>query len=303
MANNKKRFKSLKKMNTIAETEGGNFGNYGEDNGGGTPVGGKYGGRDGRVGWEKRVSAGETNGTRDSQPRTSDGKFTYNSVNGKETEYDGRGKTVNPLLTGGKNGIMIDDVKQQFANHSGEYYEKFRGTFYVKGSKKVAEGKGKYIIRISGEDVIEIARYSIDAKSELFKGKSKKGVVSEANVWDQVAKGRRTSHDNLSIKEAKKQGEEKFSKYDGQVDDKLIEITKYKGAKVKEAVSRLAKAVTATKSDKSAFSDKDMKKIEAMKKLAKANGTSIDDRDPAAILQIANEVFGDDGDDGDDNNE
>ena len=85
MAKTQRFKKQLKAKPSIKDTEGGNFGGYEEALGGGTPKGGIWGGRDGRVGWDNRVKAGET-GHREEQPRTSDGKFTYNSVNGKETE-------------------------------------------------------------------------------------------------------------------------------------------------------------------------------------------------------------------------
>lgn len=213
-------------MGMIKDTEGGNFGGYSEELGGGTPVGGHFGGESGRVGWDKRGRPGH----REEQPRTNDGKFTYNSVNGKETVYDGRGKTVNPLLTGGKNGVYIDDVKDkqgnvvqqgvksQFQQKSGSLYDQYKGKFYQQKSMMASkEGKKKYVIKLSANDIWECAKYSINAKTgEFDTSKSSKaqkaGLTAEAHNWDETKKGAPGKLGQAAKKEAKQTQAEQFVK-------------------------------------------------------------------------------------------
>lgn len=198
--------KKFKKMASIKETEGGNFGNYEEYNGGGSPKGGIWGGRNGRVGWDERQKQGEVSESehRENQPRTSDGKFTYNSVNGKETKYDGRGETVNPLLTGGKNGIKIDDVKNEFQAKSGNLYDKYKDKWYQKGSMKVTKEGKKYVIKISSDDIWEIARKSFDISKGEFGGESK--------TFEQTKAGAPGKFGTAAKAEAKKTGQEQYVK-------------------------------------------------------------------------------------------
>lgn len=68
------------------------FGEYTEATGGGTPI---------PKGKTKEDMEGKPGFHRVSQPRDEDGKFTYNSANGKELEYGpSRGTTVPPFLRG-----------------------------------------------------------------------------------------------------------------------------------------------------------------------------------------------------------
>lgn len=195
----------FKRMGGIKETEDGGFGTYSEEKGGGSPKGGIWGGTNGRVGWSKRENMGEVlqGEHREDQPRTDDGKFTYNSVNGKETKYESRGKTVNPLLTGGKNGIKIDEARRQFAAKSGELYEKYKDKWYVKGSEKIVKEGRKFKTVVAQHDVFEIARVSFDIKKGAF--------TYEDEAWSEKGKvGARSKAEKAARAEARKSGAETF---------------------------------------------------------------------------------------------
>lgn len=196
--------KSNFKKISIKDTEGGNFGNYEEGKGGGTPRGGVWGGKSGRVGWDERDKSGELpqGAHREEQPRTKDGKFTYNSVNGKETKYESRGETVNPLLTGGKNGVKIEDAKKEFSDKSGSLYDQYKDKWYQKGSELIQKEGRKYKVSISANDIWEIARVSFNVQ--------KGGFEYEAENFDKAKKGRRSNPELISIKEAKKNKGETF---------------------------------------------------------------------------------------------
>lgn len=204
----------FKKLAAIKDTEGGNFGNYKEGNGGGTPRGGVWGGQNGRVGWSEREKSGELpNGAhREEQPRTKDGKFTYNSVNGKETKYESRGETVNPLLTEGQNGIYINDVdkrgkvhdgvKSQFARKSGSLYDKYKDKWYRKGDELATKEGKKFKIKLSANDIWEIARVSFDIKKGAFN--------YEQENWDESKKGRHSKDEKAAMQGAKKANQAQF---------------------------------------------------------------------------------------------
>lgn len=195
---------NFKKLTPIKDTEGGNFGGYEEANGGGTPRGGVWGGKDGRVGWGEREKAGELpqGAHREEQPRTNDGKFTYNSVNGKETKYESRGKTVNPLLTGGENGVKIEDVKNEFKNKQGSLYDKYKDKWYQKGSELITKEGRKYSVKISANDIWEIARVSFDINKGAFN--------YESENFDETKLGRRSKDEKASIQQAKQNKGETF---------------------------------------------------------------------------------------------
>lgn len=183
----------------IQETKGGNFGKYDEGNGGGTPIGGIYGGGHGRGIWKKAGSPGH----RESQPRTSDGKFTYNSVNGKTiSTEESRGKTVNPLLTGGVNGIKIDDVEKEFANKSGAYWDKYKDKWYNKGGEIVLGAEGK--TRVAADAIWEVAKRKYDEVEGEFK--------EESTVFSQVKSGRKSLDEKAAAQKAQKTGKETFVK-------------------------------------------------------------------------------------------
>ena len=195
---------NFKKMTSIKDTEGGDFGKYDESKGGGTPRGGVWGGKDGRVGWDEREKSGELpqNAHREDQPRTNDGKFTYNSTNGKETKYESRGKTVNPLLTGGENGIKIEDAKKEFANKQGSLYDKYKDKWYQKGSELITKEGKKYSVKLADNDIWEIARVSFNIQ--------KGGFEHEAENFQQTKTGRRSKFEKTAIQQAKQNKGETF---------------------------------------------------------------------------------------------
>lgn len=208
----------FKKIPKIAETQGSNFGNYSEANGGGSPKGGVWGGQSGRVGWENRKQAGEVKEgeSRKEQPRDKAGHFTYNSVNGKETLYPGRGDTVNPLLTGGDGTIHISDVvdkrtgqtkqgiKSQFAQKSGAYYDKWKSVFYQKGSELITKQGKKFTTKLASDDVWEIGRRNWDAKKGEFK--------DEGKTFEKGKVGAPSKAQKQAMAFAKKNKEETFVK-------------------------------------------------------------------------------------------
>ena len=182
----------------IKDTEGGNFGGYDEYNGGGSPKGGIWGGTNGRVGWKKRENMGEVKQSehRQGQPRTNDGKFTYNSVNGKETKYESRGETVNPLLTGGKNGVKISDVEAQFKAKKGTLYDKYKNDWYERGSERVSKDGRKYKVQLANDAIWNIAKRSFDVSKGEFTG--------ESTTFAESKKGARGKDEKAAIAEARK---------------------------------------------------------------------------------------------------
>lgn len=184
--------KNFKKMTSIKDTEGGNFGGYKENLGGGTPVGGVWGGPSGRVGWDERGRPGH----RQEQPRTKDGKFTYNSVNGKETIYESRGKTVNPLLTGGENGVYIDEMEKQFSEKKGNLYEKYKGKLWQRNAELITKEGSKYKVKLSNESIWNIARKSFDISKGEFTG--------ESSTFETSKSGRHGKEEKAAIAEARK---------------------------------------------------------------------------------------------------
>lgn len=190
----KKKFKKK----TIKEEygESGGFGSYSESNGGGTPRGGIYGGKSGRVGWDSRKNSESmpAGAHRESQPRTSDGKFTYNSVNGKELAPSSdptRGKTVNPLLTGGENGISIDTVEQQFSQEYGSYWNKYKDKWYRKGGEIVGKD---FKVHIAAESIWNIAKDKFDKVKGEF--------VKEKGSFDETKKGRASVEEKAAKQKA-----------------------------------------------------------------------------------------------------
>ena len=198
---------AFKKKGGIKDTENSGFGAYDEGRGGGSPKGGIWGGQSGRVGWDNRERAGEvTQGEhREDQPRDAGGRFTYNSVNGKETKYESRGKTVNPLLLGdkGKKSVLIEDVKKEFANKQGSLYNKFKDKWYQKGSEMITKDGRKFKTVISENDIWEIARVSFDV--------NKGGFTYEDENW-KTKTGRRSMAEKAARAEARQKGEETFVK-------------------------------------------------------------------------------------------
>lgn len=195
MAN--KNFKKKK----IQDTEDSGFGTYQEGiGGGGSPKPKNPAQRAPGVNSDYRSSNNDT-----MQPRTDDGKFTYKSVNGESInpKYGkSRGTTVNPLLTGGENGIQISDVEEQFDKQQGEYWDKYKDSWYQKGSEMVLPGKGKkdFHTRVAGEAIWNVATKRYDKVKGEFE--------SESQVFSETKKGRTSNAAKAAIQKAKKTGEE-----------------------------------------------------------------------------------------------
>ena len=200
----------------IEETENSGFGNYMESTGGGKPFS-TSNTRTTRENGKYRQANNDTE-----QARTSDGKFTYKSVNGKsiDPKYGpSRGKTVNPLLTGGVNGIKIEDVQQQFDTKKGDYWDKYKDKWYRKGSLKVGTD---HKTRVAGEDIWEIARQRYDEVAKEFGGKiewddsTKEWVATEkgkeSETFSEVKKGRKSESEKAAATTAQKTGEDTFVK-------------------------------------------------------------------------------------------
>lgn len=167
----------------IQETEGLNtgFGDYEESTGGGKPF--EAGNSNTRTTRENGKTRQANNPTTN-QPRTEDGKFTYKSVNGKsiDPKYGpSRGVTVPPTLTGGQNGIKIEDVEKQFGTKSGAYWDKYKDNWYNVGGKIVTVGLST---KISAKAIWDMAK-EYDSSLGEYKGesenwKTKAGVKSKA---------------------------------------------------------------------------------------------------------------------------
>lgn len=177
----------------IQDTAGSGFGQYKEGVGGGASPNGKSSPADHGhgVNSDYRQDNNET-----MQPRTGDGKFTYKSVNGEsiDPKYGpSRGKTVNPLLTGGQNGIMIDDVVNDFAAQKGNYWDKYKDSWYQKGSEVVTTGDFK--VHVSAEAIWDVAKRRYDKVTGEFEG--------EHDVFGETKKGRRGKEEKAAIQQAR----------------------------------------------------------------------------------------------------
>lgn len=188
----------------IQDTENSGFGEYNEGVGGGgspEPIDPNKHGHG--VNSDYRQANNDT-----MQPRTSDGKFTYKSVNGQsiDPKYGpSRGKTVNPLLTGGENGIKISDVEQQFYNEKGALWDKFKDKWYQKGSEYALMSQGKHhkagwTTRVAGDTIWNVGKRRYDKIKGEFTGESK--------VFSQGKKGARTGEEQQAIQKAQQTGEE-----------------------------------------------------------------------------------------------
>ena len=189
----KKNFQKKK----IQDTENSGFGKYQEEvGGGGSPQAKDPHQRAPGVNSDYRKSNNDT-----MQPRTDDGKFTYKSVNGKpiDPKYgESRGKTVNPLLTGGKNGVKIEDVENDFYNKSGTYWNKYKDKWYQKGSEMVTNSDLK--VRVAADAIWNVAKRRYDTVKGEFE--------NESHTFDEVKKGRHGIEEQAAIQQAKKQGAE-----------------------------------------------------------------------------------------------
>lgn len=200
------------KGGSIAKTKDGNFGKYEENTGGGEVVHADSKGS--RGAWER---GGKKEKREDSQPRTADGKFTYNSANGKplkeisKVNGKSRGTTVNPVLTGGVNGVHFKHTsynteKDRFDT---EKWKKWADehNWYNRGTEIVGyDGK----IKLAPERLEVLAQEYIDGKFGYYKYDkygNKKGTETE-DVKDWSSKpGRHADEEKSAIERAKTKGE------------------------------------------------------------------------------------------------
>lgn len=181
----------------IQDTDGSGFGKYQEGVGGGGSLEAKN---------PKQRAPGVNSSYRKQnndtmQPRTDDGKFTYKSVNGQsiDPKYGpSRGKTVNPLLTGGENGVKIEDVETQFANKGGSYWNKYKDSWYQKGSEIVTAGDFK--VRVAAETIWNVAKRKYDAVKGEFEG--------ESSIFAETKKGRYGKEERAAKQKAQASGAE-----------------------------------------------------------------------------------------------
>ena len=162
------------------------FGHYKTGTGGGEPMGEwstKYP-AGGRGVWKEKYD--EEPKREEGQPRTDDGKFTYNAVNGKplkeisKVHGHSRGTTVSPEITGGKNGVHYykdkyhtervdgEDVKKSLEEALGDYdtADKIYKTFFKRSAEVIGfDGKVKY----APKDFIEIYQ-QYDAEKGKYVG-------------------------------------------------------------------------------------------------------------------------------------
>lgn len=197
----------------IQDTEESGFGDYQESTGGGHPFkAGDSNTRTTRANGKLREQENDTK-----QPRDKYGHFTYKSVNGKaiDPKYGpSRGKTVNPLLTGGDGTIKIDDVKGQFAAKSGAYWDKYKDKWYQKGSELVLTDMKT---KVSGKDIWDVGKERYDTvkgeftgESSVFSSKSGKSSQEEKAAKSEVAKTGKQAYvynPDKSIKKYVKKGE------------------------------------------------------------------------------------------------
>lgn len=194
----------------IQDTKNSNFGHYSEDTGGGIPF--DKGNTNTRTTQENGKLRKANNDTM--QPRTDDGKFTYKSVNGQSInpKYGpSRGKTVNPLLTEGENGIYIDDVESQFANKKGKYWDKYKDKWYQGGGEYMLMSQGKhhkadFATRVAGDAIWNVAKRIYNKVTGEFGGIIGEG--KESDVFKQGKKGARTAEEQAAYQKAQQTGEE-----------------------------------------------------------------------------------------------
>ena len=228
------------KKEKLQDTDKSGFGKYGEATGGGASPNPQKPGTHGHgVNSDYRQANNDTN-----QPRTEDGKFTYKSVNGKsiDPKYGpSRGKTVNPLLTGGVNGLYIDDlvddkgnllqegVKSQFAKQSGAIWNKYKDKWYQKGGEMSLSSKGQhhkegFSTRVSAMAIWEVGRLiyneklgefggDIEFEHKLGNGGIKQGSgyggISEGKeLFAKGKKGARTAEESQAFQKAQASGQE-----------------------------------------------------------------------------------------------
>lgn len=196
----------------IQETEGGGFGEYKESVGGGHVF---------AAGDSNTRTTRENGKTREKenpstkQPRDKFGHFTYKSANGQEIDPKygpSRGKTVNPVLTGGDGTIKIDEVEKQFSQEKGAYWDKFKSKWYEKGGEIVS---GDLKTKVAADAVWNVAKeYNKDlgefkGEGEVFSSKSGKKSKEEAAATQKAKKEGKYQY----VYSKDKSGEDKIKSY------------------------------------------------------------------------------------------
>ncbi|MCR4661701.1 MAG: hypothetical protein K5765_06880 [Clostridia bacterium] len=183
----------------IQETQGSGFGQYQEGVGGGaSPQPLKPGTHGHGVNSDHRKANNDTQ-----QPRDNQGHFTYKSVNGQSInpKYGpSRGKTVNPLLTGGDGTIKISDVEQEFSAKSGSIWDKYKDKWYQKGSEFILQDGKKWKTHVAGETVWEVGKRRYDK----VKGEFEK----ESSVFDEIKSGAPSKEEKTARQLAQSSGSE-----------------------------------------------------------------------------------------------
>lgn len=215
------------KVKKLQETEGMNtgFGNYHEDTGGGHPF--EAGNSNTRT-TKENGKMRQAENPKTNQPRTSDGKFTYKSVNGKsiDPKYGpSRGVTVPPTLTNGENGVYIKEsyythdvynndgkkihkkgelieksthnVEEDFGKKSGSYWDKYKNKWYKEGGEVVTTGLST---KIASKAVWEQEKEYSEELGE-YEG--------ESSHWKSKS-GKKSKEEEAASELVKEKGEQQF---------------------------------------------------------------------------------------------
>lgn len=193
---NKNKKTHVKKLQEIKDS---GFGEYKESTGGGHPF--EAGNSNTRTTQENGKLRKSENAGKTDQPRDRGGHFTYKSVNGKsiDPKYGpSRGKTVNPLLTGGDGTIKIEDVEKEFKKESGAYWDKYKDKWYKKGGKVITEGLST---QVSASTIWELAKKKYDTVKGEFEG--------ESENWSTKG-GKKSATEKEAIEKVQETGEQQY---------------------------------------------------------------------------------------------
>lgn len=152
-----------------------------------------------------------TNEKRDpDQPRTSDGKFTYNAVNGKplkdisKSHNESRGTTIPPTLTGGVNGVRYYKGKE---DKNGHVTRDFEGGRVYDADERASRATGMSIEEIykKGDSIVTFdgkiktaTRDMIESAMEFVANKGAEGKLTGALA---EAKDAKTKEEKEAIAE------------------------------------------------------------------------------------------------------
>jgi len=263
----------------------GKKGSYQENTGGGHPF--KAGDSNTRTtGANGKIRQAEND---TDQPRTKDGKFTYNAVNGKDVKYEQRGKTVPPTLTGGRNGVYINEEdKKETAISAEAFFDKKEYQPFFEGDKVAFEGKVKTLkvddFKVAqgyGEAKLRNGEYLDDAVEmfapDLYAGRGK----SSGNYSKTERKAAEYSKDENAYAVTNKEGKH-------EQDTRYLNKKAEEAKKVKEAKEEAEESSEATKEfevKKVDFSDKNVS-INDKIKYAKSLGDKFDVDDDTLDIMV-----------------